>query len=82
MNFEQTAKQYLLNLQSQKIIIDGWIIGVDEEFQTATCVARFLEITESQYNTVNERYIIVRKEDEELTWNFLEPLKNDLNNEN
>ena len=67
MNFEQTTKNYLLELKSENVILDGKITGVEEEFKTATCIAKFLLSDE----TIEERFVCVYDEDGENKWKYL-----------
>jgi hypothetical protein len=74
MNFEQATKQYLLDLKNQNVVIDAYIIGVNEDFESSTCIGRFLD----PEGTVKEKQIIVHKDDDTLIWNFLETLNTPL----
>jgi len=74
MNFEQTTKQYLLDLKNQNVVIDAYIIGVNEDFESSTCIGRFLDPN----GTVKEKQIIVYKDGDILMWNLLEILNNPL----
>jgi hypothetical protein len=67
MNFEETTKQYLIDLKNQNVLIDAYIFGVNEEFECSTCMGRFLED-----GTVKEKKMIVHKEGDTLKWNLLE----------
>jgi hypothetical protein len=71
MIFEQATKQYLLDLKAEGVLIDAYIIGVNEEFESSTCIGRFLD----ENGTVNEKQMIVHKEGDALAWHFLETLK-------
>jgi hypothetical protein len=70
MNFEQTTKQYLIDLKNQNVVIDAYIIGVNEDFKASTCIGRFL----NEDGTVREKQIIVHTVGDTLIWNFLETL--------
>lgn len=72
MIFENRVKDYIVVLKNNGQIIDADIIGVNEDLKTARCVGRFLED-----NTVNEKLIYVYEQNNDLTWNYLNPLKPD-----
>ena len=75
MNFEQTTKNYLLELKSENVILDGKIIGIDEEFKTATCIAKFL----LSDDIVEEKHICVYDDNGENRWKYLTVINPNLN---
>lgn len=71
MIFEQATNQYLLELKNQNVLIDAYVTGVNESFESSTCIGRFLE----EDQVVREKQIVVYKEGEDLVWSFLETLQ-------
>jgi hypothetical protein len=70
MNHEQKTLEYLLQLKQDGVLIDAYIIGVNEEFKSSTCIGRFLE-----GSVVKEKYITVYEENQTMKWNLLEVLE-------
>jgi hypothetical protein len=68
MNFEQLSNIYLLELKSNGVILDGDIIGVNEGTETSR-----VKITMLLSDSVIEKYIIIFKLNNEITWRFLNP---------
>jgi hypothetical protein len=69
MNHEQKTFQYLLQLKQDGVLIDAYIIGVNEAFKSSTTIGRFME-----NNIVVEKKMIVYEENETISWNFLETI--------
>lgn len=71
MNFEQESYQYLSNLVTQGVFLESNIIGVNETFQTSKAISSVL------YNgEVSEKIILIFKENDVLTWKYLNPVDN------
>lgn len=69
MDFEQTCIQYLLQLKSDGIILEGDLYGVNEITHVAKGIISIL-----QNGTVNEKKIIIYEDGGILDWKFLNPL--------
>lgn len=72
MNHEQKTLEYLLQLKQNGVLIDAYIIGINEEFKSSTCIGRFLEV-----DLVKEKYMTVYEENGIMKWNLLEILIKD-----
>jgi hypothetical protein len=69
MDFEQTCIQYLSQLRTDGIIIEGDLYGVNEDTHVAKAIVSIL-----QNGKVNEKSIILYEENENLIWKFLNVL--------
>jgi hypothetical protein len=72
MIFENRVKDYIVELKNSGVIIDGDILGVNEDLKTSKCIGRFLED-----GMINEKLIYVYEYNNNLTWNLLNPLKSE-----
>lgn len=72
MNFENTVKNYLIELKNEEILIDADITGVNEELKTSRCIATFLED-----GVINEKYIYIYDNKGVLTWNIFNPIESE-----
>lgn len=73
MIFENIVKQYIIDLKNEDKLIDADIIGVNEEFKTAKCIARFLEDL-----VVVEKLIYIYEINNTLNWKYLEPINKEV----
>jgi hypothetical protein len=71
MNFEQQSNEYLLQLISDGIFVDGNLIGVNEQKENAKAIVSVLSNDE-----VNEKIIFIKKINNVLSWKFLNPVDN------
>jgi hypothetical protein len=69
MNFEQQSNQYLKNLITEGVILEGSLIGVQEDLFTSRAIVTLLSGEETK-----ERFIIIYKIGDNLTWKFLNPI--------
>jgi len=73
--FEQICNQYLSDLCNDGTFIDADLIGVKEDAEISKAI-----VTVSLNNNIYERQIIIKKVNNELTWNFVNPIdENELN---
>lgn len=71
MNFEEQSKQYLINLVSQGIFLESDLIGVNESQQTSKAISSVLD-----NGNVSQKIIIIYKNNDQLTWKYLNPVDN------
>lgn len=71
MRFEDLSNQYLSELTSQGVILNGQLHGVNEQLQTSNGVATFLINNEAK-----EKKIFIHKVNGEMSWKFLVPSDN------
>jgi hypothetical protein len=66
MNFEEKSKLYINELVNDNVIIDAYLIGVNEDHKTSNGVARILMET-----FVEEKNIIIYERNNVMNWNYL-----------
>lgn len=66
MTYEQECNQFITQLATNGLILDGDVIGVNEITQIARAKISILQGSE-----VNEKYIILYREGGNIKWNFL-----------
>lgn len=71
MNFEEQSKQYLINLVSQGVFLESDLIGVNEPQQTSKAISSVLD-----NGNVSQKIIIIYKNNDQLTWKYLNPVDN------
>ena len=69
MNFEQQSNQYITQLESEGVIIEGNLIGVSETKQISRAIASFLI-----NGVISEKHIIITKKNDVWAWNFINPI--------
>jgi hypothetical protein len=74
MSFEQEVKDYIVTLKNTGVVIDMDIYGVNETLRTASCIGRFL----NEESIVEEKYVYVYEINDNLTWSYLKPIKNEI----
>lgn len=65
MNFEQLSNEYLVTLVTTGVFVTGALVGVNEVLQTSNAKVGFMI-----NNEVSEKFIIIYKENGNLTWKF------------
>jgi hypothetical protein len=69
MTFEQESNQYLEQLETEGVIIEGNLIGVSEHKQISKAIVA-IDINGS----IEEKHIIITKRDGIWNWNFINPI--------
>lgn len=69
MTFEETCKEYLTQLKTNGIILEGDLYGINEVNEIGKAKVSILEADDS----VSEKFIIVFKSEGNTIWKFLKP---------
>ena len=63
--FEDLSNLYLFDLKNQGVIIEGSLVGVNEDFQTSTA-----KVSIAVGNEIKEKFISIYKQGDNFTWKF------------
>lgn len=68
MSFEQECNEYLLQLKTDSVILDGDLVGINEVTRTGRAKVSVL-----QNDVADEKYIIIYEQNNNINWKFINP---------